>query len=336
MKKKVSLALAFALTLSMGLTACAPGGAAAQSAEAPQSSAGASTNQAAPAEITTVEQVKNLYHEELTVDEVWKHEGGWLVEYHQNSAEDVRELEWVFPSGWRTYIGAFTETMQYEVTGPAEVTIYTQGDNIANSYRTMPQKEVSCAREGDDLAVWKKDELFLPLEESWTFGLVSRPEQLYQARVGLKGVECAFIPSGNNVEDFGGFFVASTSIPLVETGFEPESRQFTLRMKETALSSGGITPEEIAEQERGGAPKIYRDLYPYSFPEGDLETDSRWITAAQLTQDGEDALITLTLAPEVVGYRLEADNLGDDDMPCFDLEFTRVERNLFPTEYLLN
>lgn len=328
-----------ALSLALALTACAPDGTATQNTQPIQSMSASIPEAADEVEITSMEQVRGLYGTEYVVETVTRQENGWLVEYYQNTAPDVRELDWVFPSGWRTHIGTFESLRQYVVTGPAEVTVYTQGGDIFGTYLTMPQETVFYIREGDQYAADKVSDLYLPLTQDWTFGGGGRLELLYQARVGLTGLECSFMAPVDTMEHVMFFYTAATAIPRVETSFDADSRIFTIRMTNTLLSSGEI-PVEVLEDSRwindGWGEMVLSDLYPHSIPEGGLETESRWITDARLTQDGEDALITLTLSPEVVGYRLEAGNLGDDDMPYFNLEFTRVEQNLFPSEYLLN
>ncbi len=288
--------------------------------------------------ISSEEQVRALYREEYDVDRVQTTEHGWLVEYHQLIDENVRELDWVFPSGWRTYLGAYDKDCVYEITGIAEVTVYTFGTNIFNGDRVMPRKMVYYPREGDYSGVGEGKELYLPLEQKWEFGRGGR-NQLYQVRVGLKGLECSFIAPVDNMNDMMNFYVASTYIPRIETSFEKmgKSRTFTIRIVDTDLSSGELGPkitEHPGWHQDGWSMMMQEHLYPCTVPEGELDTESDWIKYGTIVQEGKDVLIALELANEVLGYRLESGDLCDGLVPYFNLEFTRNQNLLFPEEYL--
>lgn len=281
--------------------------------------------------IETEGQVRALYSGELSdlvVEQVEAYEGGWLVRSHYDNAADICKLDWVFPSGWRTDLGTFTQSVQYQVRGPGEIVIYTQGDNIVNAHRYMPEVLKCVAREGDEWAFQSSETVYLPLEQEWTFGAGEEKEQLCDARTGIAAVECSFIPPVDSMKNLSTFFAAYTHIPCVKTSYDADSGIFTVRLVNTTLESGEIS-EEIS-QEEDWLSMLPQDTYPHSFPAGSLGADSCWITDARIAQDGADAVITITLAPRVVGYRLVEDDLMEDGFPYFCIEFTDYAGWLFP------
>lgn len=249
------------------------------------------------------------------------------------------DLYWVFgDSGRRVWLNCeldFEEIASYRITGPGTVEITTTGQHeyyqnyykpstytvavaVDSQGRLLPDYETQ-----QSVVLWEH-----PSHGGWLLlddpGLVSgkpyfsgRYEQIYQLRIGINDISLSFIPSSAPGR-FQTFFPASTSAPTSDCSFDPETRVFTIRLYNTALESGVLSDADI---EWMGADSVYLPLYPRSIPAGDLGQGNHFIESASISQDGEDAVIALTLTDASYAYQTESGNMGCDDFPFLRYSF---------------
>lgn len=329
MKRRASLCLICILSL-LALAACGGAGTASGSV----SDAEPRSSQLEADAALTAEDVAALYPSQpdsfpnFLVEEIIPYGEDFLVVRRAEHGSGETILDWVFASGQQAVLWS-GYSPSYTVLGPGVVQVESEGKSNINGWQGMPDRTTCIALEGQNSIERLTEDVLLSLEQGWTIGWpipeprdsadgVARYEQLYDARVGLTDLQLSFIPSGDSITRFGSFFTAATSVPTAEASFDPDSRLFALRLYNTCLSSGGISQDDIFSD-------IYRGLYPYSFPSGILEGDSGWLSNVRTVQDGEDTLVTATLAPAVQSYRIEWGNLGDDTIPWLRVEFSTQE-----------
>lgn len=202
--------------------------------------------------------------------------------------------------------------------------VRTNGIGSNTPWQGLPMTftcQVPTAGSESSFGMWKEEPWFL-LDRALYLGFVdeetkqpvetSRYEQVYDARVTVDGLSFCFIPSGDP-ERYGSFFAACTTPPNVDCTFDPDTRVFTLRLYNTALESGGIAAEAVNEP--------YQGFYPYRFPAGSLGKGSHFFTDATIAQEGEDAVVTLTLTEDAKVYTVTSGNLGGDSIPCLSVSF---------------
>ena len=123
------------------------------------------------------------------------------------------------------------------------------------------------------------------------------------------------------MERYISFSPIATSAPDWETDFDRSSGIFTFRMRRVSLSCGSLPEEEL----RNFGTDQFIALYPYSFPAGSLGRDSHFLTDVQLTQDGEDTVVTARLTGNAGSFTVETGNLGQDSIPKLRVVFQEPE-----------
>lgn len=288
--------------------------------------------------------VRDLFEQdgEFRVIKLTPCEGDYLAEvtgWNDNSG--CRDLYWVFGETgekvWLTRDITGWEIDRYHILSPGSVEIRTTGKAIQEHYLTIPRvyhvfvtvdskgwltegyvqsKSIICSDvtpHGGWRVLNGKSDLIAgdPSKDGYltpSGDLVARYEQVYDARIGVDDVSFSFIPSGNTMERFTSFFPAAISTPNSDCSFDPETRKFTIRFYSTALESGGITDDEIAQW--AGATSPYLGLYPYTFPAGSLGAGNRFIRDAAIAQDGKDTVVTLTLTQDAYAYDVGRGGIG--------------------------
>lgn len=252
------------------------------------------------------------------------YEGDFLVEADPGYGDGSALLVWVFgPTGRQVYLTGLEDLLSYDILSRGVVEVHTSGASMVTPWKDIPQTyTVYAPWDGMDAVPTTEQVTWLDPAEPLYVGAWDgespagggRYEQLYDARIDADGLSFSFIPNGDSLERYQTFFPAVTSIPNFQTGFDPDTRQFTLRLFQTCLESGGISREHL----EGGA---YHGLYPYSFPEGPLGRDSHFLTGVEIHADGEDTVLTAVLTERAHRFTVEISNLGYDDLPSFRLVF---------------
>ena len=142
-----------------------------------------------------------------------------------------------------------------------------------------------------------------PLEEPASFGMAGRSEALLDARVTVSGLELLFGPMSG--QDFDAAFCAP---PLVEVACEGNA--MTLTCRDTYLDCMALAqgePEDLERLQQQGT------LYPGSFPEGPLDGSNRFISRAEVSQEGSGVAVRLTLTEDAGQYTVSREYLGPAD-----------------------
>lgn len=315
MKNLLSLTLAVLLLLS--LTAC--GEAPAQgsgSAGASADSSQAAPPAAEPGPVTTEEEVRALYAADYEADPTYPaiqsveaYQGDFLVTLGTDSVC----LDWVYgQSGLRRRMLCLSEQLlQCEITGVASVKVVTGGPNIFNGVPGFPHVETATLSSLYDAQGHELDYSFYSAPdiggsgtywanagESYPMGMAERREAVRSAQIDAGGLTVAFAP----LADGSDFIAAYCEIPYTEVALSQDGLTLTLTMHDTFLDSGkladGVSTDFLAE---------YGSLYPESFPAGELTGSCALIRRAEIRQDGDNVVLTVTLD----GSRAHTDGLGD-------------------------
>lgn len=289
------------------------------------------------------QSIRVLYGwEGKTIVAITPYEGDYLVEYNYSHGRETREslLEWVFgETGRRVQLTAMSEFASYEITGPGQVSYTTTGADTGVPWKGLPETcivsvlgDAHGTLDGNGLETYTDHApIWVDPAEPFYIGFWDgapdpgeRCFQLYDARIDADGLSFSFIPSGDSVERFQSFFPACTTIPSMDTRFDPNSRTFTLRLYNTCLSSGGMTQKELNWAGEG----FYETLYPYEFPAGSLGRDSHFLKNVEIHADGEDTVLTAVLTEYAYRLTVEQSNLGYDNIPSFRLIFREKNYDL--------
>ena len=338
------------LLLALCLTACA----AQTPPEAQTTPPAAETTPAAGYDFTVLpvqeDSIRTLYGwEGYEVRKLIPYEGDWLVEYGYENDPNFSLLDWVFgETGRRVQLTAMEDFASYEILAPAKIHYLTDGLSAVTPDKWLPE-DVTVWAQGDEYGRLGPDLDFSSIqsyrEPAWldpaepfyagAWDMANGPvypreeqeharhEQVYDARIDADGLSFSFIPNGDSRELFLGFFPAVTAIPSFQTGFDPDSRTFTLRLFDTCLESGSAARNE-GLVELGYPP----DLYPYSFPAGSLGRDSHFLQDVTIAEDGEDVVVSALLTDRAWRFTVETSNLGFDNIPSFRIVFREKNPNI--------
>ena len=323
---KKAFALLTALLLMGSLASC--GTAPAQVEEKPDGGESRPAGDASPAAaaddaltpVTTEEEVLALYAADGETDpnsppvrSVTPYEGDFLVQL--GGDYDMQYLDWVYgQSGIRRrmlYLEA--PVMDLEITGPASLRVVTGGPNVFNGVPLFPQVElVSLSMIYDETGmpldyspygsggVNGSETYWANAGESYSMGMAGRREAVRSAQIDAGGVTVAFAP----LADGSDFTAAYCEIPYAEISLPETGSVLFVTFHDTFLDSGeladGITEEYL---------KSYGSLYPEDFPAGELSGSCALIRKAEITQEGSNVVLALTLDTD----RLSEDPLGDGD-----------------------
>ncbi len=298
MKKLLSLALAVLLPLS--LAACGDGPApsfAGSSGGGPSSTGSAQTEEFTP--VTTEAEVRALYEgdEDGTILSVEEYQGDFLVTLDIGGATI---LDWVYgQSGIRRQLVWLSEPiLSREINGQADVRVVTGGPSVYDSFYSFPHVEWAglspaydqqgreLSDSPSDRAIHGSGAYWAGAGENYPMGRLGRRAAIRAAQIDAEGLTVAFAP----LADGSDFLSSTCAIPYAEVGLSQDSRTLTVTLRDTFLDCGTLSKDADLDFLRE-----YGSLYPESFPAGELAGSCVLIEKAELRQDGNDAVLTVTL-----------------------------------------
>ena len=323
MKKHLSFLTALLLLLSLAACGTAP----AKDEQSPDNSGTQTGSEAQPdgrptessgtfTPVTTEEEVRALYAadpdpfppENLTIT---PYEGDFLVQIDRDTYAPM--LDWVYGQSGirRRMLFLYEPLLNCEIQGQASVEVVTGGPNNFNGVPGFPHVEnVSLSLVYDEQgmplnydaygsgATSSSDTYWAGAGESYYMGMQGRREAVRSAQIDAGGVTVAFAP----LADGSDFVAAYCEIPYTEVALSEDGMTLTVTMHDTFLSSGTLSRDVDLD-----FLKEYGSLYPESFPAGELAGSCTLIENADLRQDGNNAVLTVTLADGPIHGR----NFGD-------------------------
>ena len=323
---KKTFAFLTALLLLISLASC--GAAPAQEEEKPDGSESRPTGEFSPAAaaddtltpVTTEEEVRALYAPDYEKDstdppilEIIPYEGDFLV--RRGWENDSQWMDWVYGQSGirRRMLFLYEPLLNCEIQGQASVEVVTGGPNIFNGVPGFPHVEnvslnLVYDAQGMPLdydaygsgATSSSDTYWAGAGESYYMGMQGRREAVRSAQIDAGGVTVAFAP----LADGSDFTAAYCEIPYTEVSLPENGNVLFVTFHDTFLDSGeladGVTVESLHS---------YGSLYPEDFPAGELSGSCVLIQKAEIAQEGNNVVLTLTLDTD----RLSEDPLGNGD-----------------------
>ena len=204
-----------------------------------------------------------------------------------------------------------TPLLRCEIESQASVRVVTGGPNIYNGVPGFPRVELATLsllydEQGRDRdydpyvspGTGSSEIYWAGAGESYPMGMQGRREAIRSAQVDAGGLTVAFAP----LADGSDFVAAYCEIPYTEVALSEDGMTLTVTMHDTFLSSGTLSKDVDPD-----FLKEYGSLYPESFPAGELAGSCTLIENADLRQDGNNAVLTVTLADGPIHGR----NFGD-------------------------
>ncbi len=297
MKKILSLALAALLLLS--LTACGENPAPSSPGSSGDVSSAGSSQTDVLRPVTTEEEVRALYGDDASlITSIEAYQGDFLVKL--GTDESCPSLDWVYgQSGIRRRMLWLDEPLiRCEIREQASVKVITGGPNTYNGVPGFPHVETAAlglaydeqGRElsdsPSDRAIHGSGAYWAGAGENYPMGRLGRRAAIRAAQIDAEGLTVAFAPLAD-----GSDFLSSTyAIPYAEVGLSQDSRTLTVILRDTFLDCGTLSKDADLDFLRE-----YGSLYPESFPAGELAGSCVLIEKAELRQDGNDAVLTVTL-----------------------------------------
>ena len=311
MKKLISLTLAALLLLN--LAACGE-----SSVSNPSGSSGDSSSSADPAQpdafspVTTEAEVRALYGDDASlITSIEAYQGDFLVKL--GTDEDCPSLDWVYGQSGirRRMLWLDTPLLRCEIESQATVRVVTGGPNIYNGVPGFPRVELATLcllydEQGRDRdydpyvspGTGSSETYWAGAGERYSMGMQGRREAIRSAQIDAGGLTVAFAP----LADGSDFVAAYCEIPYTEVALSEDGMTLTVTMHDTFLNSGTLSKDVDPD-----FLKEYGSLYPESFPAGELAGSCTLIENADLRQDGNNAVLTVTLADGPIHGR----NFGD-------------------------
>ena len=311
MKKLLSLALAALLLLSLAACGDAPAPSSSGSSGDVSSSAGSSQADVL-SPVTTEAEVRALYGDDASlITSIEAYQGDFLVKL--GTDDSCPSLDWVYgQSGIRRRMLWLDEPLlQCQIESQATVRVVTGGPNTYNGVPGFPHVELATLsllydEQGRDRGydpyvspgTGSSEIYWAGAGESYPMGMQGRREAIRSAQVDAGGLTVAFAP----LADGSDFVAAYCEIPYTEVGLSEDGMTLTVTMHDTFLDCG-----KLGKDVDTTFLKDYGSLYPESFPAGELTGSCTLIEKAELRQDGNDAVLTVTLADGPIHGR----NFGD-------------------------
>lgn len=300
MKKLLSLALAALLLLSLAACGNDPAPSSAGSSGDVSSAGSAQTEALSP--VTTEEEVRALYEgdEDIAGITVEAYQGDFLVTL--DNGADVTILDWVYgQSGIRRRMLWLSQPIiSYEIESQASIRVVTGGPNNLDGVPGFPHVETATLNllydeQGRDRGydpyvspgIGYSETYWAGAGESCVMGMQGRREAIRSAQIDAGGLTVAFAP----LADGSDFISAYCAIPYTEVGLSEDGMTLTVTMHDTFLDCG-----KLGKNVDTTFLKDYGSLYPESFPAGELTGSCALIEKAELRQDGNNAVLTVTLA----------------------------------------
>ena len=298
MKKFLSLALAALLLLSLAACGDGPAPSSSGSSGDVSSSAGSvQTEEFTP--VSTEAEVRALYEgeEDAAIVSVEAYQGDFLVTLDSGGATI---LDWVYgESGIRRQILWLSEPiLSREINGQADVRVVTGGPSVYDSFWSFPHVEWAGlspiydpqGRELSDSpnarAIHGSGTYWAGAGKNYPMGRQGRRAAIRAAQIDAEGLSVAFAP----LADGSDFLSSTCASPYAEVGLSEDSRTLTVTLRDTFLDCGTLSKDADLDFLRE-----YGSLYPESFPAGELAGSCVLIEGAELRQDGNDAVLTVTL-----------------------------------------
>lgn len=317
---KKTFAFLSALLLLISLASC--GAAPAQKEEKTDSgnSSPAAAADDTPTPVTTEEEVRALYAPDYEKDstdppilEIIPYEGDFLV--RRGWENDSQWMDWVYGQSGirRRMLCLYEPLLNCEIQGQASVEVVTGGPNAFNGVPGFPHVEnvslnLIYDEQGMPLdynpyssgATSSSDIYWANAGESYSMGMAGRREAVRSAQIDAGGVTVAFAP----LADGSDFTAAYCEIPYTEVSLPENGNVLFVTFHDTFLDSG-----ELAEGVTTDYLHSYGSLYPEDFPAGELSGSCVLIQKAEIAQEGNNVVLTLTLDTD----RLSEDPLGNGD-----------------------
>ena len=317
---KKTFAFLTALLLLISLASC--GAAPAQKEEKTDSgnSSPASAPDDTPTSVTTEEEVRALYAPDYEKDstdppilEIIPYEGDFLV--RRGWENDSQWMDWVYGQSGirRRMLFLYEPLLNCNIKGQASIEVVTGGPNSINGVPGFPHVEnVSLNLVYDEQgmpldydaygsgATSSSDTYWAGAGESYYMGMAGRREAVRSAQIDAGGVTVAFAP----LADGSDFTAAYCEIPYTEVSLPENGNVLFVTFHDTFLDSG-----ELVDGVTGEFLHSYGSLYPEDFPAGELSGSCMLIQKAEITQEGNNAVLALTLDTD----RLSEDPLGNGD-----------------------
>ena len=224
-------------------------------------------------------------------------------------------LDWVYGQSGirRRLLFLYEPLLNCNIKGQASIEVVTGGPNSINGVPGFPHVEnVSLNLVYDEQgmpldydaygsgATSSSDTYWAGAGESYYMGMQGRREAVRSAQIDAGGVTVAFAP----LADGSDFTAAYCEIPYTEVSLPENGNVLFVTFHDTFLDSGeladGVTVESLHS---------YGSLYPEDFPAGELSGSCMLIQKAEITQEGNNVVLTLTLDTD----RLSEDPLGNGD-----------------------
>ena len=310
MKKILSLALAALLLLS--LTACGENPAPSSPGSSGDVSSAGSSQADVLSPVTTEAEVRALYGDDASlITSIEAYQGDFLVKL--GTDDSCPSLDWVYgQSGIRRRMLWLDEPLiRCEIREQASVKVITGGPNTYNGVPGFPHVELATLsllydEQGRDRGydpyvspgIGSSEIYWAGAGERYSMGMQGRREAIRSAQVDAGGLTVAFAP----LADGSDFVAAYCEIPYTEVALSEDGMTLTVTMHDTFLDCG-----KLGKDVDTTFLKDYGSLYPESFPAGELTGSCTLIEKAELRQDGNDAVLTVTLADGPIHGR----NFGD-------------------------
>lgn len=273
-----------------------------------------------PMPVTTEEEVRALYAPDYEKDstdppilEIIPYEGDFLV--RRGWENDSQWMDWVYGQSGirRRMLCLYEPLLNCEIQGQASVEVVTGGPNAFNGVPGFPHVEnvslnLIYDEQGMPLdynpyssgATSSSDIYWANAGESYSMGMAGRREAVRSAQIDAGGVTVAFAP----LADGSDFTAAYCEIPYTEVSLPENGSVLFVTFHDTFLDSG-----ELAEGVTTDYLHSYGSLYPEDFPAGELSGSCVLIKKAEITQEGNNVVLALTLDTD----RLSEDPLGNGD-----------------------
>ena len=310
MKKLLSLALAALLLLS--LAACGEAPAPSSSGSSGDVSSAGSSQADVLSPVTTEAEVRALYGDDASlITSIEAYQGDFLVKL--GTDDSCPSLDWVYgQSGIRRRMLWLDEPLlQCQIESQATVRVVTGGPNTYNGVPGFPHVELATLsllydEQGRDRGydpyvspgIGSSEIYWAGAGERYSMGMQGRREAIRSAQVDAGGLTVAFAP----LADGSDFVAAYCEIPYTEVALSEDGMTLTVTMHDTFLDCG-----KLGKDVDTTFLKDYGSLYPESFPAGELTGSCALIEKAELRQDGNNAVLTVTLADGPIHGR----NFGD-------------------------
>ena len=276
------------------------------------------------------------------VQSITKYEGDFLVLLGYEN--DMQWLDWVYgQSGIRRRMMELPQQLlDMEIIGPATIKVLTGGGNVYNGVPSFPHVETVSLNflyneQGHPLeydfyrgGLSNSGTYWANAGEKWSMGMMERREAVRSAQIDAGGVTVAFAP----LADGSDFIAAYCEIPFTEVSFPENGNTILVTFYDTFLDSGTLT-ETSDTKDFLDFLQEYGSLYPEDFPAGELIGNCVLIQKAEISQEGNNVVLTLTLNEEHLGdndyfqYTVDSDYTGvADNGPYFRIQL-RATNELF-------